>query len=85
MTLEPTMIQLSPRERELLAETAAREGISRSELMRRALRAYLAESREALVSDRIRDGYTRIPESDDEVPAATAGARRLLTDPDLAW
>jgi len=79
------MIQLSPRERAMLAETAAREGISRSELMRRALRAYLADSREAMVSDRIRDGYMRIPESDDEVAAATAGARRLLDDPDLRW
>ena len=85
MTVEPTMIQLSSKERELLAEAAAREGISRSELMRRALSAYLAESQEALISDRIRDAYTRMPESDDEVAVAVAGARRLLTDPDLEW
>lgn len=79
------MIQLSAEEREVLADLAAKEGISRSELMRRALRAYVAESREELISDRIRQGYTRLPEIDDELEAATAGARRLLTDPDLPW
>lgn len=85
MKVQPTMIQLTEQDREALAEAASREGISRSELMRRALRAYLEESTEALISRQIREAYTRVPESEDEMAAATAGARRLLTDPDLQW
>lgn len=85
MGMQPTMVQLSAHERELLAQAAADAGVSRSELVRRALAAYLAETAEAVVSRRIREGYERMPESDDEVAVATSGARRLLEDPDLEW
>lgn len=85
MALEPTMIHLSREEKQVLAETAQREGVSRSELMRRALRAYVEESAENVISERLRQGYLRVPESDDEVATAVAGARRLLTDPNLQW
>jgi hypothetical protein len=85
MVMQPTMVQLSPDERELLASAAAYEGISRSELVRRALGTYLAGSAEAVTSRRIREGYEQIPESDDEVARGTAGARRLLRNTDLQW
>lgn len=79
------MIQLTHKDREVLAEAASHRGISRSELIRRALHAYLTEDSEARISDQIRKGYTETPESDDEMTHAEAGARRLLTDPDLTW
>jgi len=79
------MIQLGRQERTLLVEAAAREGISRSELVRRALRAYVANSADEQLSERLRQGYLRLPEADDEAATAAAAARRLLTDPDLPW
>lgn len=85
MTMTPTMIQLSPDDKELLARAAAEEGVSRSELVRRALRQYLEERTEAVVSRCIRQGYEQLPESDPEIGAATAAARRMLSDPDLEW
>lgn len=85
MVMQPTMVQFTPDERELLAKAAADEGVSRSELVRRALGAYLADRAEAVTSRRIREGYEQMPEADDEVAVATAGARRLLRDPDLEW
>lgn len=85
MAKQPTMVQLSSEERELLARAAEDQGISRSELVRRALAAFLAESAAATVSDRIRAGYERMPETDPEVEAASTGARRLLSDPGLDW
>ncbi|CAN5265497.1 hypothetical protein BH23ACT2_BH23ACT2_23160 [soil metagenome] len=85
MAMQPTMVQLSGRDRELLAQAAIDRGISRSELLRRALAAFLASDAEATVSQRVRAGYERVPETDQEVGAATAGARRLLSDPDLDW
>lgn len=85
MAMQPTMVQFTPAERELLAEAAADQGISRSELVRRALAAYLADRVEAVTSRRIREGYARVPESDAEVAVASAGARRLLGDPDFEW
>ncbi len=85
MALQPTMIQLSEHERALLADAATAEGVSRSELMRRALRHYLKERTEARVSRLIREGYEAIPEADTEMDAAIIGARRMLSDPDLEW
>ncbi len=85
MTMQPTMIQLSSTERQALAEAAEEEGISRSELMRRALREYLAERTAETVSRRVREGYEHLPETEAEVAAAMAGARRMLSDPDLEW
>lgn len=85
MTMKPTMVQLSLEDRDVLARAAADEGVSRSELVRRALRHYLEERTEAVVSRRIRQGYEQLPESDAEIVAATAAARRMLSDPDLEW
>lgn len=79
------MVQLTDDDRDLLAQGAVAEGVSRSELVRRALRAYLAGQANTAISRTIREGYTRMPESDTEVSEATAGARRLLSDPDLPW
>lgn len=56
-----TLVQLSD---ELLAQLdsrAAREGRSRSELIRGAVAAYLGADREADIDRRILDGYSRMP------------------------
>jgi metal-responsive CopG/Arc/MetJ family transcriptional regulator len=59
-----TLVQLSD---ELLAELdarAAREGRSRSELIREAITDYLAGDRQAELDRQIIDGYTRHPQED---------------------
>jgi metal-responsive CopG/Arc/MetJ family transcriptional regulator len=61
MARTQTIVQLSDG---LLAELdarRAREGRSRSELIREAIEAYLADDREAAIDRAIVDGYTRIP------------------------
>lgn len=40
---------------------------------------------QAVRSQRIREGYEQMPESDDEIAGGTVEARRLLSDPDLPW
>ena len=60
-----TIVQLSA---ELLAELdarRAREGRSRSELIREAIEAYLARDRRTAVDEAIVAGYTRIPPDED--------------------
>ena len=64
MTRTQTLVQLSD---ELLAQLdarAAREGRSRSELIREALTGYLAADREADIDRRIVEAYTRHPQED---------------------
>jgi len=66
-------------------EGAGRRGTSRSELIRQAVRAYLADTAEEITSRQIVEGYRCLPETDVEAERAAAGARRLLGDPDLPW
>jgi metal-responsive CopG/Arc/MetJ family transcriptional regulator len=64
MARTQTIVQLTD---ELLAELdarRAREGRSRSELIRQAIESYLADDRDAAIDDAIVDGYTRIPPED---------------------
>lgn len=59
----PTLVQLTDELRDRLDRRAAHLGISRSELIRNALQAALADDREAELSLRMIDGYKRIPQS----------------------
>ena len=61
MARAETMVQLTEELREALDAEAARRGVSRSAIVREALTAYLADSREAAISRAIVDGYRRIP------------------------
>jgi Arc/MetJ-type ribon-helix-helix transcriptional regulator len=64
---------------ELLAELdarAAREGRSRSELIRQAITGYLDGDREAELDRQIVDGYTRHPQ--DDLLAADWTARAII-------
>jgi metal-responsive CopG/Arc/MetJ family transcriptional regulator len=65
MARTQTIVQLTD---DLLAELdarRAREGRSRSELIREAIEAYLADDREAAIDQAVVEGYTRIPPAED--------------------
>lgn len=57
-----TMVQLSDSLVQQLDAEAAAQGISRSALIREVIEAGLAESRDAALSRRIVEGYTRVPQ-----------------------
>lgn len=64
MARHQTLVQLSE---ELLAQLdarVAREGRSRSQLIREALDGYLADDREGEIDRAIVESYTRIPQED---------------------
>lgn len=64
MARTQTLVQLSD---ELLAQLdsrAAREGRSRSQLIREALAGYLSEDREGAIDRAIVESYTRHPQED---------------------
>ena len=61
MARTQTLVQLTDDLVELLDEEAAARGISRSALVREVLRDHLASRREATLSQRIVEGYRRVP------------------------
>jgi Arc/MetJ-type ribon-helix-helix transcriptional regulator len=65
MARTQTLVQLND---ELLAELdarRAREGRSRSEVIREAIELYLGRDRQAAIDQAIVDGYTRVPPAED--------------------
>jgi metal-responsive CopG/Arc/MetJ family transcriptional regulator len=78
MARQQTIVQLSDELLALLDEKAAKEGVSRSRLIRRAIECLLDEERKAAIDAAIVEGYTRIPDEDD--PWAHAAARRSIAD-----
>lgn len=86
-----TMVQLNERLLNLLDRRAAKAGVSRSQLIREAIEAYLASDRQAAIDREIIAGYTRMPQGGeydaDEwgdlgqfVSALTATQQRRLTE-----
>ena len=72
MARQQTLVQLNDSLIALLDERAARDGVSRSRLIRDAIEAYLDEDLAAEIDRAIVEGYTRIPPDDDPwVDAAT--------------
>ena len=61
MARTQTLVQLTPELLALLDERAQREGVSRSELIRRAVETHLAADAEAALDRAITDGYARHP------------------------
>ncbi len=57
------MVQLTDDLIDLLDAEAARQGTSRSALIRAAIAAYLADTRESAITRRLVEGYTRTPSS----------------------
>lgn len=56
-----TLVQLTDPLVERLDRRAAREGVSRSRVIRDAVEAYLHDDQEAEIARRYREGYQRIP------------------------
>ncbi len=78
MARTQTLVQLSD---ELLAQLdarAAREGRNRSAIIREALDAYLAADRETEIDRLIVEGYTRQPQTAQELTFAELGTRTML-------
>lgn len=72
MARTQTLVQLSDELLSQLDARVAREGRSRSELIREAVAGYLADDREAEIDRRIVEAYTRQPQEDLLSAEATA-------------
>ena len=70
-----TLVQLTDELLRRLDERAAREGRSRSALIRDAIEAYLYDEDKARIDREIIEGYERIPTTDEEMEIAEASAR----------
>jgi len=75
-----TLVQLTDVLLRRLDERAAREGRSRSALIRDAIEEYLYDEEEAEIDRQIREGYERIPQTDEEVAWAEASAREGIEE-----
>lgn len=91
MTRTQTMVQLTDRLLDLLDRRAARAGVSRSQVIRDAIEAYLAADQQATIDREIIDGYTRTPQTGEYdaddwgdlgplVAALTVAQQRRLSD-----
>jgi len=75
-----TLVQLTRSLLQRLDERAAREGRSRSALIRDAIEAYMHDEEKARIDREIREGYERIPETDEEIAAAYREAREAIRE-----
>jgi metal-responsive CopG/Arc/MetJ family transcriptional regulator len=75
-----TLVQLNDVMLQRLDERAAREGRSRSALIRDAIEAYLYDEEQARIDREIREGYERIPVTDEEMAWADASAREAVEE-----
>ncbi len=75
-----TLVQLSDELLRRLDERAAREGRSRSALIRDAIEAYLFDEDRARIDREIIEGYERIPVTGEEIASAYRSARRMVED-----
>lgn len=75
-----TLVQLSDELLRRLDERAAREGRSRSALIRDAIEAHLYDEDKARIDREIIEGYERIPTTDEEMAWAEANAREMIRE-----
>ncbi len=75
-----TLVQLTQDLLRRLDERAVREGRSRSALIRDAIEAYLYDEEEARIDREIREGYERIPETDEELASAEREGREAIRE-----
>lgn len=80
MARTQTLVQLSDDLLSQLDARVAREGRSRSDLIREALAHYLAADRAADIDRRIVDAYTRQPQ-EDLIGFETAGRAMVAAEP----
>ncbi len=75
-----TLVQLSEELLRRLDERAAREGRSRSALIRDAIKKYLYDEERAEIDRRIVEGYERVPQTDEEFDWTDAEARDAIRE-----
>ena len=75
-----TLVQLNEELLRRLDERAAREGRSRSSLIREAIETYMVDEARDEISRQIVAGYERIPVTDEEMAWAEASAREMIRD-----
>lgn len=75
-----TLVQLTQDLLRRLDERAAREGRSRSALIRDAIEAYLYDEEKARVTREIIEGYERIPPTEEEMAVAEREAREAIRE-----
>lgn len=75
-----TLVQLSDTLLAHLDQRAGQEGRSRSELIREAIEAYLAEGIEAEIDRQIVEAYTRMPQQPWELEWADEAGRRMVEE-----
>lgn len=80
MARAQTLVQLSDTLLVALDQRAAKRGISRSQLIREAIEAHLADDLEAEISRQIVEGYTRIPDDREFDAWANASAREMIAE-----
>jgi metal-responsive CopG/Arc/MetJ family transcriptional regulator len=80
MTRTQTLVQLNDALLRRLDERAAREGRSRSALIRDAIEDYLYDEEEAEISKQIVEGYERIPVTEEEMKWAEWQAREMIRE-----
>jgi metal-responsive CopG/Arc/MetJ family transcriptional regulator len=81
MARQPTLVQLSDELLASLDERAGQAGISRSELIRRAIEAYMAGDRSAEIDAAIVAGYERFPPDPPDRWADAAALEAIRAEP----
>jgi metal-responsive CopG/Arc/MetJ family transcriptional regulator len=76
MSRTATLVQLNHDLLAALDQQAAERGVSRSQLIREAIEAYLAEALDAAIDREIVEAYRRRPQADD--PAWEAALRESI-------
>jgi metal-responsive CopG/Arc/MetJ family transcriptional regulator len=80
VTRTQTLVQLNDDLLRQLDERAAKEGRSRSALIRDAIEQYLFDEDRARIDREIIEGYERIPETDEEIAEAYESAREAVEE-----
>ncbi len=80
MARTQTLVQLSEELLRRLDERAAREGRSRSALIREAIEAHLFDERSAELDRLMVEGYERMPNTEEEMREAEASAREAILE-----
>ena len=80
MARTQTLVQLTEDLLRRLDERAAREGRSRSALIRDAIEAYLYDEERERITREIVEGYERIPITDEELAIAERETREMIRE-----
>lgn len=80
MARQQTLVQLNDELLYALDQRAVKDRRSRSFVIREALAQYLHDEIEAEISRQIVEGYTRIPQTEEELVWAEENGRRMVAE-----